>query len=79
MLVSLLFIRLRPTEREALRDLETHLLEGDTVDAIMRLLLDHKTDLLVVGLHRHSSHILRLWSRAYEIALDAPCSVLGVH
>jgi len=59
--------------------LETHLLEGDAVDAIVRFLLDNKTDLLVIGLHRHTSHISRLWSTVYEVALDAPCSVLGVH
>jgi nucleotide-binding universal stress UspA family protein len=60
-------------------ELETHLLEGDAVEAIVRFLLDNKTDLLVIGLHRHSSRISRLWSTVYEIALDAPCSVLGVH
>jgi nucleotide-binding universal stress UspA family protein len=59
--------------------LETHLLEDDAVDAIVRFLLDNKTDLLVIGLRRHASHISRLWSKVYEVALDAPCSVLGVH
>jgi nucleotide-binding universal stress UspA family protein len=59
--------------------LETHLLEGNAVDAIVRFLLDSKTDLLVIGLHRHASHISRLWSTVYDVALDAPCSVLGVH
>jgi nucleotide-binding universal stress UspA family protein len=50
--------------------LETYLLEGDAVDAIVCFLLDTKKDLLVIGLPRHVSHIS---------ALDAPCSVLGVH
>ena len=75
--------RLHSEAREtALREgvkLETHLLEGDAVDAIVRFLLDNKTDLLVIGLHRHPSRISRLWSTVYEVALDAPCSVLGVH
>jgi nucleotide-binding universal stress UspA family protein len=59
--------------------LETHLLHGDTGDAVVRFLLDHKTDLLVIGLHRRTSHISRLWSTVYELAQDAPCCVLGVH
>ena len=64
--------------REGVR-LETHLLEGNAVDAIVRFLLDNKTDLLVIGLHRHASHISRLWSTVCDVALDAPSSVLGVH
>jgi hypothetical protein len=54
-------------------------LEGDACETIVRFLLDSKTDLVVIGLHRHTSHISRLWSTVYEVALDAPCSVLGVH
>ena len=59
--------------------LETHLLEHDSIDAIVNFLLDNKTDLLVIGLHHHASRLSRLWSTVYEVALDAPCSVLGVH
>jgi nucleotide-binding universal stress UspA family protein len=75
--------RLHSQAREtALREgveLETHLLEGEEVDAIVHFLAHHKTDLLVVGLHHHQSHISRLWSTVYALAQDAPCSVLGVH
>ena len=60
-------------------ELETHLLEGDPSQCIVRFLLDTKTDLVVLGLHRNTSHISRLWSTVYEVALDAPCSVLGGH
>jgi nucleotide-binding universal stress UspA family protein len=60
-------------------ELNTHLLEGDPCQSIVRFLLDTKTDLVVIGLHRNTSHISRLWSTVYELALDAPCSVLGVH
>ena len=60
-------------------DLKTHLLKGEPCASIARFLLDTKTDLVVIGLHRNTSHISRLWSTVYEIALDAPCSVLGVH
>jgi nucleotide-binding universal stress UspA family protein len=60
-------------------ELVTHLLEGGEGEAIVRFLHDHKTDLLVIGLHRRTSHISRLWSTVYEVAQDAPCCVLGVH
>jgi nucleotide-binding universal stress UspA family protein len=56
-----------------------HLLEGEEVEALVGFLLHDKPDLLVIGLHRHSWHISRLWSTVYEVAQDAPCSVLGVH
>lgn len=57
----------------------THLLQGDPVDALLGFLAREKPDLIVIGLHRHTSHISRLWSTVYEVAQDAPCSVLGVH
>jgi nucleotide-binding universal stress UspA family protein len=60
-------------------ELKTHLLEGEPCQSIARFLAQTKSDLLVIGLHRHTSHISRLWSTVYELALDAPCSVLGVH
>lgn len=75
--------RLHSQAREAaLREgveLETHLLEGDEVVAIVEFLAHHKTDLLVIGLHHHQAHISRLWSTVYSLAQEAPCSVLGVH
>ncbi|MGA7312823.1 MAG: universal stress protein [Silvibacterium sp.] len=60
-------------------DLKTHLLEGEPCVSIVQFLAETKSDLLVIGLHRHTSQISRLWSTVYELALDAPCSVLGVH
>ena len=60
-------------------ELTTHLLDGEEVDAIVHFLAHYKTDLLVLGLHHHQSHISRLWSTVYALAQDAPCSVLGVH
>jgi hypothetical protein len=32
-----------------------------------------------MGLHQRSLHLARLWSTVYELAQEAPCSVLGVH
>ncbi|MGA3224003.1 MAG: universal stress protein [Acidobacteriaceae bacterium] len=56
-----------------------HLIEGKPVEAIVDFLRRQKADLLVLGLHQRELHIARLWSTVYELAQDAPCSVLGVH
>ena len=60
-------------------EMKSHLLEGETCECIVDFLAETKSDLLVIGLHRHTSHLSRLWSTVYELALEAPCSVLGVH
>ncbi|MGC2404553.1 MAG: universal stress protein [Acidobacteriaceae bacterium] len=58
---------------------QSHLVEGREVEAIVNFLRQQKADLLVIGLHQRDLHIARLWSTVYELAQDAPCSVLGVH
>jgi nucleotide-binding universal stress UspA family protein len=58
---------------------QSHLVEGRQVEAIVDFLRQHKADLLVIGLHQRDLLIARLWSTVYELAQDAPCSVLGVH
>ena len=60
-------------------ELTSHTVEGSAVHAIVDLLRANKADLLVIGLHQRDSYIARLWSTVYELAQDAPCSVLGVH
>jgi nucleotide-binding universal stress UspA family protein len=60
-------------------EVQNHLLEGRPVEAIVEFLRKQKADLLVIGLHQHDFYIARLWSTVYELAQDAPCSVLGVH
>jgi nucleotide-binding universal stress UspA family protein len=60
-------------------EVESHLVEGQPVEAIIEFLRRQKADLMVIGLHSHDLHIARLWSTVYELAQDAPCSVLGVH
>ncbi len=57
----------------------SYLIEGHQVEAIVDFLRRQKADLLVIGLHQRDLHIARLWSTVYELAQDAPCSVLGVH
>jgi nucleotide-binding universal stress UspA family protein len=56
-----------------------HLVEGAEVDSIVDLLRLEHADLLVLGLHRKTSTISRLWNKVFELAQDSPCSVLGVH
>jgi nucleotide-binding universal stress UspA family protein len=57
----------------------SYLVEGREVEAIVEFLRQQKADLLVVGLHQRDLYISRLWSTVFELAQDAPCSVLGVH
>jgi nucleotide-binding universal stress UspA family protein len=55
------------------------IVEGREVQAILHFLKDEGADLLVIGLHQHGIYLSRLWSSVYDLAQDAPCSVLGVH
>jgi nucleotide-binding universal stress UspA family protein len=59
--------------------LSTDLLEGAEVKSIVTYVTHNETDLLVIGLTHHESHISRLWSSVYSISQAIPCSVLGVH
>jgi nucleotide-binding universal stress UspA family protein len=60
-------------------ELQSHLIEGRQVESIVDFLRQQKADLLVLGLHQRDLYISRLWSTVYELAQEAPCSVLGVH
>ena len=55
------------------------IVEGQEVQAILHFLKDERADLLVIGLHQHDFYLSRLWSSVYDLAQEAPCSVLGVH
>jgi nucleotide-binding universal stress UspA family protein len=55
------------------------IVERREVQAILHFLKDERADLLVIGLHQHDFYLSRLWSSVYDLAQDAPCSVLGVH
>jgi nucleotide-binding universal stress UspA family protein len=55
------------------------IVEGREVQAILHFLRQEGADLLVIGLHQHDFYLSRLWSSVYDLAQDAPCSVLGVH
>jgi nucleotide-binding universal stress UspA family protein len=60
-------------------ELSSHLIDGQQVEAIVNFLREQKADLLVIGLHQRDLYISRLWSTVYELAQEAPCSVLGIH
>jgi nucleotide-binding universal stress UspA family protein len=60
-------------------EIHSHLIEGRQVESIVDFLRQQKADLLVLGLHQRDLYISRLWSTVYELAQEAPCSVLGVH
>jgi nucleotide-binding universal stress UspA family protein len=55
------------------------IVDGREVHAILGFLKEVNADLLVIGLHQHDFYLSRLWSSVYDLAQDAPCSVLGVH
>jgi nucleotide-binding universal stress UspA family protein len=59
--------------------ISTHLVVGDEVEAIVDFLRQEKMDLLVIGLHRNTPRVARLWSTVFELEQEAPCSVLGIH
>ncbi len=56
-----------------------HVVDGEATDAIVSFACQHKIDLLVIGIHRRSDRVSRMWSTVYTIAQNVPCSVLGVH
>jgi nucleotide-binding universal stress UspA family protein len=58
---------------------ESMIIAGHDVKTVVEFLHDHQADLLVLGLHQHDFYISRLWNSIYDLALGAPCSVLGVH
>jgi nucleotide-binding universal stress UspA family protein len=60
-------------------EIHSHAVEGREVQAIVTFLRAQGTDLLVIGLHQRDFYLARLWSTVYELAQEAPCSVLGVH
>ena len=59
--------------------LTSSIVEGQEVKAVLHYLKDQRADLLVIGLHQHDFYLSRLWSSVYDLAQEAPCSVLGVH
>jgi nucleotide-binding universal stress UspA family protein len=60
--------------------LTAELVEGDEVQAIMECVQRNQSDLLVLGLHRHSLLFSRLWNHTtHDLVQQLTSSVLGVH
>jgi nucleotide-binding universal stress UspA family protein len=55
------------------------IVERREVQVILHFFKDERADLLVFGLHQHDFYLSRLRSSVYDLAHDAPCSVLSVH
>ena len=55
------------------------IVSGKEVRTILQFLREQNADLLVIGLHQHDFYLSRLWNSVFDLALDATCSVLGVH
>jgi len=60
-------------------DLTTHLAQGQEAEMIVSCVKECKADLLVLGIHQRTRCLPQLWSTVYQLALESPCSVLGVH
>jgi nucleotide-binding universal stress UspA family protein len=60
--------------------LTTELVEGAEVEAIVECVQRNQSDLLVLGLHRHSLLFSRLWNHTtYDLVQQLSSSILGVH
>ena len=59
--------------------ISAHILDGETVHAIVDFVERKGIDLLVVGLHRHTLRVSSLWSTVYSLSQALSCSILGVH
>ncbi len=58
----------------------TELVEGDEVQAIVECVQRTQSDLLVLGLHRHSLLFSRLWNHTtHDLSQQVISSILGVH
>jgi nucleotide-binding universal stress UspA family protein len=60
--------------------LTSELVEGDEVQAIVECVQKTQSDLLVLGLHRHSLLFSRLWNHTtHDLSQQLSSSILGVH
>jgi len=60
--------------------LMAELVEGDEVEAIVECAQRTRSDLLVVGIHRHPLLLSRLWNHtAHDLSQRVESNILGVH
>ena len=60
--------------------LTTELVEGDEIDAVVECVQRTRSDLLVVGIHRHSLLLSRFWNHTtHDLSQRVASNILGVH
>lgn len=59
--------------------IQTELAEGSEVATIVSAVERVDPDLLVVGLHRHSTDLQIFGGTVHQLALHVNCNILGVH
>lgn len=59
--------------------IHTELAEGSEVATIISIVERVDPDLLVVGLHRHSTDLQIFGGTVHQLALHVKCNILGVH
>ena len=64
---------------EAGVSIRTELAEGSEVATIVSVVERVDPDLLVVGLHRHSSDLQIFGGTVHQLAVHVKCSILGIH
>jgi len=75
-----LLMRARQAAQQEGIVLTTELVAGDEVQAIIECAQRNQSDLLVLGLHRHSLLFSRLWNHTtHDLAQQLSSSILGVH
>jgi len=78
------YLKLHADAQEAARQtgivLTTELVEGDEVEAIVECAQRNRSDLLIVGIHRHPLLLSRLWNHtAHDLSQRVASNILGVH
>jgi nucleotide-binding universal stress UspA family protein len=76
--------KLQADAKEAARQagitLTTELVEGNEVEAVLEYVVKTHSDLLIVGIHRHSSLLSGLWNHtAHDLSQRVASDIMGVH
>jgi len=72
--------RTRQAARQAGITLTTELVDGNEVEAVVGYVVKTHSDLLIVGIHRHSSLLSGLWNHtAHDLSQRVASDIMGVH
>src|SRR6185369_5563005 len=70
----------KETARQSGITLTAELVEGDEVEAVVEHVLKTRSDLLIVGIHRHASLFSGLWNHTtHDLSQRVPSDIMGVH